>query len=206
MIRIDDGHQHTDVRHSKGVPSITPDDSADLRTYLAGIIECQNQIRAHLLFETSTAYGKYQDHVLRPQAANSKPLFKNRCPPVIIRARCQFGDVVGGRIGFDSGDLAEVIYCVGCVGGAAPDAQNEEAPMLFPGLGQQRNQAVDSPTIQLVDDRDAFVEERLGKAQSTWFYCARLPECAWRGPDCRRRKSRIAPYRRWPLPGCGGPP
>ena len=47
-------------------------------------------------------------------------------PAFVIRARGEFGDVVGRRVAFESGDFAKIVHGVRGVGRAAADAEDEE--------------------------------------------------------------------------------
>jgi hypothetical protein len=66
------------------------------------------------------------------QLARAQPLHEDARPALVVRARGQLGDVVGGGIGLNARDLAEVVHRVGRVGRAAADAQHEEAPAVLP--------------------------------------------------------------------------
>ena len=59
-------------------------------------------------------------------AARLQPLDEHGGPPLVVGARRELGDVVGGRIGLDPDELAEVVHRVGAAARASADAEEEE--------------------------------------------------------------------------------
>src|SRR5205085_11835445 len=73
------------------------------------------------------------------------------------------GDVVGGGVGFDARDLAEVVDGVGGIGGAAADTEDEEAALILAGGGENFDSAVDDGGIEALENLGGFGEELLGE-------------------------------------------
>ena len=65
---------------------------------------------------------------LRVEPAAAQPLDEHAGPAFVVGAGGEFGDVVGGRVALEAGDLAEIIHGVRGVGGAAADAEDERRP------------------------------------------------------------------------------
>ena len=66
----------------------------------------------------------------------------------VIDAGSELGDIVGGRIALDAGDLAEIVHRVACVAGASADAEKEDAAALHPSLDQNIDHALDAVRVE----------------------------------------------------------
>ena len=64
----------------------------------------------------------------RPRRETSQPRGEAGVPALVVDAGGQLGDVVGGRVGLEAADLAEVVDRVAGVAGRAADAEDEQPP------------------------------------------------------------------------------
>src|ERR1035438_1064988 len=84
---------------------------------------------------------------------------ENTGPDLVVNARAQLRYVIGGSIGRETSDLAEVVDCVRGVGCTAADAENEEAPVARPRLGEQGYGEIDCCRIEAFEKFGGFVKK-----------------------------------------------
>jgi hypothetical protein len=97
------------------------------------------------------------------QAAGAEPGFEHCGPPFVVGAGGQFADIVGGGVGLDAGEFAEIVDGVGRIGGTATDPQDEEPSTGGAGFGEESGGAFNRGGVDAVDDGTRFVKELLGK-------------------------------------------
>ena len=91
----------------------------NLRAYSSCVLQSGHQVGADILFEIAATDREHEHKIVRAQAADPQPSFEHRCPTFIVYPRRQFGHIVGGRVGFDARDLAEIVHGMRGVGRAA---------------------------------------------------------------------------------------
>ena len=96
---------------------------------------------------------------------------ENRRPAFVVRARRQFGNIVGGRVGFEAADLAEIVHGVAGIAGAAADAENEQPPAAFAHAREFIGAFFNGIGVQLGGDLLDFVEKLLGETHND-FDCS----------------------------------
>jgi len=104
-----------------GVTIVTPLDACYFRAYRASRLYHRHQVGAGVLFQVPASLREDQDAVFQPQPAGSQCHQFARLTP----KRCQWG-----RIGFQSGDLAEIVDCVGSIGRPPPTPGMNSRPPL----------------------------------------------------------------------------
>src|SRR5579863_898155 len=109
-LRIDCWYKHTYICDLRRITAISSDDSDDLRSDFFRVLQRRHQIWANVLFKVAPAHRKDEDHVVGLEVAYFEPGGENGGPTLVVRAGGEFGNVVGGRIGFDTGDFAEIIH------------------------------------------------------------------------------------------------
>src|ERR1700685_4521368 len=124
---IDGGDEDAGVGDGGGVASVAADDADDFCADGFGVLERGDEIGADVLFEIAAADGEDQEQVVGAEAAGAQPAVEDRGPAFIVGSGGEVRDVGGGGVGFDAGNFAEVVDGVGSVGGAAADAEDEEA-------------------------------------------------------------------------------
>ena len=66
--------------------------------------------------------------------AAAQPVGVAGFPSVVVDARGELGNIVGGRVALDAGDFAEVVDGVAGVARAAAYAEEEDTAALFAGF------------------------------------------------------------------------
>ena len=110
------------------VAAIPADNAKDFRAHSFCVLQGSHKIRADILFEIAATHREYEHKVLGAQAAHAQPSLKHCCPTFIVHPRREFRHIVGGRVGFDPRDLAEIVHGMGSIGGTASHTQDEQAP------------------------------------------------------------------------------
>ncbi len=119
----DDDHQ---VPAPRRMTTVAADDAKYAGSALLGEIDRFDNIRADVALAVAAADREHENGVLRADSADLQPPGEDRFPTLIISARGQFGNVVGGAIGFDAAQFAEVVDRVAAVSGAAADAEQKQ--------------------------------------------------------------------------------
>src|ERR1035437_2029745 len=127
--RIDGRDQHAGIGHGRGKSAVAPDDAYNLTANLLGEFQGCDQVGADLFLEIAAADGKDEDCVVRAELADAKPALENPGPAFVVRASGQVGDVGGGSVRFDAGNLTEIVDRVRGVGGATANAEDEETAL-----------------------------------------------------------------------------
>jgi hypothetical protein len=91
-------------------------------------------------------------------ALRREPLHEHAGPAVVVGAGGEFRDVVGGRVNFEAGDFPEIVHGVGGVGGAATDAEDEEATATVADADEFLRALFDGDGIKLGDDFGGLFE------------------------------------------------
>ena len=126
VLGVDRGDDDRHVGDLCRVAAITADDADDAGTALLGKLEGTHKVGADVFFEVAAADGENEERVLLVEPAALEPLGEDAFPALVVGARGQLGNVVGRRVAFQPGDLAEIVDRVRCIGRAAADAQDEK--------------------------------------------------------------------------------
>src|SRR5579871_2253065 len=156
VLGVDHGDQDGGVGGAAGMAAVAADDSGDMRALGLGVLDGADQVGADLLFEVAAADGENEQRIGGAQPADPQPGFEDAGPAFVIGAGGQFGDVVGGRVGLKAADFAEIVDSVGSVGGAAPDAENEQTAAGGAALRQQGSDGFDFPAVDAADNFAGF--------------------------------------------------
>src|SRR5208337_4698112 len=113
--------------------------------------------------------GKHKKHIVFPEIAGLEPFHEHTRPAVIIGAGSEFRNVIRRSVGFDSDNLAEIIYGMGCVGRPAADSQYEEPPPTFPRVLDQFRHFFHGRAIDPIDDLSSFLQIFLCETHSISF-------------------------------------
>src|SRR6266851_3334893 len=140
---IDGGHDDASVGDLGGKSPIAADDSVDLRTDLARQAQRLDQVVANAAFGVTAAHRKDQHRIVTAKPAPHQPADVRLVPAVIVDARSQFGDVVGGGVAFDVGNLAEVVDGMRGVRRAAADPQDEKPSAIRAKLDESLDDSLD---------------------------------------------------------------
>jgi hypothetical protein len=117
-----------------------------------------DDVRADVLRQVAAADREHQHRILVVRPTGSQPRGEHGVPTLVVGARGEFRDVVGGRIGFDAAELAEIVDRVAAVAGAAADAEQEQPPAALAQGGQLFREALDLGLIDRLRDFDDFLE------------------------------------------------
>src|SRR5712691_5982360 len=124
---IDSGYDNAGIGDLSRVSPVAPHHATNGRAYFLGVFQGTNDVRAYVPFQVATTYRKNKDHVGHAQATHHQPIDKYSFPSVVVHASRQFGNIVGGCVGFDARNLSEIIYSVRCMTGTAADAEKKQA-------------------------------------------------------------------------------
>lgn len=108
------------------IAAVFADDSDDTCPYLFRQLNGRNETRGNILFQIAATHGKDEQGVFAVEVRATEPLDEDAGPTLIVGAGGEFGDIIGRRITFQAGDLAEIIYGMRGVGRAPADPQNEK--------------------------------------------------------------------------------
>jgi len=117
---------------------------------LLRILQSANEIGADFPLGVAATHRKDEDGVAAIEPASHQPVAIRRLPAVVVDARRQFGHVVGGRVAFHPGDLAEIIDGVRSVARAAADSEEKDSAAFRADLDEQAEQALDRLAIELL--------------------------------------------------------
>ena len=118
-------HDDSGIGNLRGVSAVAAHNAQDAGAFVLRKLQGLNQVRADIFFFVSAAHGKHQHGVVSADAAHFQPIRKDRGPAVVVCARGEFRNVVGGGVGFNTGNLAEVVRRVAGVSSASADTQYE---------------------------------------------------------------------------------
>lgn len=152
MHRIHRGDEHAGIGDNCGESAISTDDADDLASNLSGELQGRHQVRADLFFEIAAPDGKDENCVAVVELADTKPTLEDSGPTLVVGASSQFGNVIGGGVGLDAGDFAEVVDDARGVRGAAADSEDEETALMAPGIGENGDGAVNNGCVEGVED------------------------------------------------------
>lgn len=152
VLRVCDRYQHTDVRDLGREAAVAADDAGDAGSDLVRVTQRTHEVRTDVLFEAAAAHREHEDEVVQAQAAGAQPGREDAVPAFVVGARRDFGDVICGGVGFEAGELAEVVDRVRRVGRAAADAEDEQAPARVPRLREPIDEPLDRRAVEPGDD------------------------------------------------------
>src|SRR5262249_7060927 len=101
---------------------------------------------------------EHQHRILAPQPAFGEPRGEHRVPPLVVGARGQFRHVVGRRVRFEAGELAEIVDRVRLMGSAAADAEDEQTAACRPYGRELRSEPLDRLAVERCGDTRCVVE------------------------------------------------
>src|SRR5213593_3781135 len=115
MIRVDSRHDENNIAAEFGVAAVPSDDSQDVHAPALGFIDHRHKIGADVPLPASAANGKNQQDVPIARVARVEPGGKTSLPSLIIDSGSQFGNIIDGGTGIDSGKFAEIVHGVTAV-------------------------------------------------------------------------------------------
>src|SRR5690349_11961135 len=96
-LRIDRGDDDAGIGDSRGEAAVATNNADDGRTDRTPVLERPYQIRADVLLETAAANREHDECIVAAQAAALQPFDEDRVPALVVGARREFRDVIGGR-------------------------------------------------------------------------------------------------------------
>src|SRR5437867_9094870 len=110
MVRVHSGNDDAGGGFLCRVTAVATDNADDGGTGRLGELNRADKVRADILFHVAAANRENEQAVLGAEAAAFQPLAEDGGPAFVVGAGGEFGDVVGGRVGFEVADFAEVIH------------------------------------------------------------------------------------------------
>ena len=111
-VRVHHRNEHADIGDLRCVAALPAHDADDTGSNRSRVVESRNDVRAYIPLDAASADREHQHRIARLQAAGFQPRRKHRLPPFIIDSRCEFRDIVCGRIRFHSRKLAKIVHRV----------------------------------------------------------------------------------------------
>jgi hypothetical protein len=140
-----------------------PHDAEDVSARFRRRFERANDIDRYVFLAASAAHREDQHAVARADARALQPGGEAGVPAFVIRPGGELGNVVGGRVGFKTAQLAKVVDRVAGVAGRPADAQDEQAPAEFANPRQTQGHALDGGDVHLFQDCDRLGDEPAAK-------------------------------------------
>jgi hypothetical protein len=141
-----------------GEAAVAADYAADGGAGFLGVFESADEIGADIFYGVAAADGENEDHVGFVEMRAAKPVGVAGVPAFVVNAGGELGNIVGGSVGFDLGDFAEVADSVRCVAGAAANTQKEKTAGAFAQVGEELGGLFDGRLVELTEDVDGFLE------------------------------------------------
>src|SRR5215469_3193354 len=158
MFGVYGGYYHTGISHPCRVSTVPAHHTDDSAAYRLGQLKSGHKVGTDVLFQISSTHGKHKYQVTCIQVTGSKPGIKYSGPSFIVSPCGQFGNIIGGRIRFNTHNLAKVIDRVGGVGCAAADAKNKHPPSGGASLRQNCNHFLNHVSVELCDYSCSLLE------------------------------------------------
>lgn len=139
-------------------PAIFADDSDNPRADLAGKLQGGHEIWRDVFLQVAAADRQDEQGIFFFESRAAQPFDKDGGPAFVIRARSEFGNVIGWRVAFETADFAEIVDGVGSVGGAAPDPKDEESTTARPDSDELADALLAILGVELGDDFGGFAK------------------------------------------------
>src|SRR5215472_13947142 len=156
--RVHDWHQYTCVRYFRGESTVASDDATDSGSNFACVTQGRDQVGADVVFRVSAADGKNKDRVLGPQVTPLQPVLVGGLPAIVVDARRQFRNIIGGRVALDVRDLSEVVNRVRGMSRTSAYSEKKDAPTVVANIQQNIKDLVDAVAINQSQDRAGFFQ------------------------------------------------
>ena len=124
---IDGRNEDDHIAVLGGISAVATHDAEHFCRARSGQIDCVNDVGADFALGITAADGIDQDCVLVAEMTGVEPPCKDRIPSLVVGAGGKLRDVVDRAIGLDAAELSKVVDGVAAVGGAAADADQEQA-------------------------------------------------------------------------------
>ena len=156
---IDGGDYHAGIGSLSREAAIAPDNTGYRRAAQFGQFDGANDIGADRRVNAAAADREDQQAVLGFQAGRLQPGREGALPALIVDPRGQLRDIVGGTIGFEAADFAEVVGGMAGMAGAATHPDDEQAPTPVAYLGQSQGHGLNSLAVNSGHGAGGGVEE-----------------------------------------------
>lgn len=140
------------------ISAVTADNAANRCASFLRVFERADEIGADVFLGVAAADGEDEDHVGFVEVRSTEPVGVASFPAFVVDASSEFGNVVGRRIGFDLGDLAEVADSVRGMASTATNAEKKETTGTLAQVGKEFGGLFDGRLVELAEDVDGFPE------------------------------------------------
>src|ERR1700728_1267316 len=134
--RRKNGDDQAGIRDVCSVAAIAANDAQDSSADLTRQIEAGNQVHADVAFHIAATDREDEDGIARRETTAAQPVGVAGLPSLVVDAGRQLGDIVGGGVALDAGNLAEVVDRMAGMTRAAADTQKEDAAAAGADLDQ----------------------------------------------------------------------
>src|SRR5207302_9643738 len=173
---------HARIRDLRRIAAVAADNAQDPGALLSRVLKGVHHRHADVPVEIAAADREDQDAVVRTDPAAREPALERIGPPRVVDAGGQLGDVVGGAVRLQAGDLPEIVDRVRGVRRASPDSEDEQPAAAGPGLAEDLDDPIDVTRIELLKHSSGLGEAVL----RTTHAALRLTTCRTRLPPARR--------------------
>ena len=122
------------------------------------VAECLDEVCTDVFFEVATADREDEDGVALAKTAAGEPARVASVPAIVVDARGQLANVVGGRVALDAGYFAEVVDGMAGVACAAAYSEEEDAAVVLARLAKDADHFVDLFLVESRGDVRDFYE------------------------------------------------
>ena len=113
------------------------------RRPLARELDRPDEVRRHVALDVAAADREHQQRVVGAEPRTLEPGGEDRVPALVVGAGGELGHVVGGRVGLEPAQLAEVVDRVAGVPGRSADAEHEQPPAALADRGETGGDRLD---------------------------------------------------------------
>jgi len=146
------------VTYPACISAVSPDNPKNTHSARAGFVETGDNIHRNISLSVAATDGKDENGIVRITSACPEISGKNCIPSLIVGPGSEFGNIVDGRIGFDSAQFPEIVHRMAAIRGAAANTDNKKPAATFPQFCQLRNHFLDLLRIEFLANPGGFFE------------------------------------------------
>src|SRR6266550_362366 len=165
-VGIDRRDHNARIRDLCSETAVAADNAQDPGALSLRILKGVHNRHADVPVEIAAADREDQDAVVRPDPAAREPALERIGPPRVVDAGGQLGDVVGGAVRLQAGDLPEIVDGVRGVCRAPPDPEDKQPPAAGPGLAEDLDDPIDVACIELLKNLSGLGQVVLREAHA----------------------------------------
>ena len=155
---INNRNEYAQIRYPRSVTSVAADNSTNRGSHLLSVFQRAHQVGAYVVFCIAAADGKNEDHIFFAQAGAAEPVRITGVPAFVVHACGEFGDIIGGGVGLDLGDFAEIADCMRGMTSSSSHTEKKEPSRALAELEKQVRRAFNCRLIEETQDLRGFLK------------------------------------------------